>query len=494
MGNKRLLIVIGSLAGILLLSIGIPLLLLGGSDPDQAFSASIPGDDPDRPNPTRVITQAPVASIPEGNCTYPLEFWVERPTEWPEQVTAGEIVFSREEMVEIFLDTGEDPGLMVLKHLYTTFLNILHGADMSSVDEVILDANTWLSLNPPGSLLSEFNLRRGRELAALLEGYNNGVFGPGLCPDAPIIEELTTEEESAGSESLALLLTNTPDTDTTSSRDANVQNTPVPTAAVRTVQPAAPTSSPEPVIQPSPLSTNTPPPPAPADPLPTSTPQPTQPVITIAPAPTNTPAPTSTLTPTLLPTNTPLPTLTPSNPPPPTNTPVPTMTPTQSLLSDGVCTGTIGAVTLDELTVPSGASCSLNGTTINGNIDVEGGATLVANSISASGNLRGRSVSRVEVLSGSYIGGNLRVDFGGSARVASTTINGNLTLESNGGGLEISGNQVGGNVEINMNTGGVSIINNYIGGNLKCQSNSPPPTGGSNTVEGNLEGQCAGLN
>jgi hypothetical protein len=493
MQKRRLLIVIGSLIVIFSLGFGIPLLFLNNQE-DQAFisagssarqSASEPGL-----IQTREVVSAP-ASVSEANCTYPLEYWIERPASWPENVMIGETSYSREEMLAIFKAEETEQAYVLLRGMYTAFLNVLHGADLTSVEEVILDANTWLSLNPPGSPLSEFNLRRGAELASLLEGFNNGVFGPGACPDAPVPSE-TTSGEQVGVPEVAMLPSVTPTPGTVSQQGGTGESasSPGPTVVVQPVQPPAPTNPPPPPpTNPPPQPTDPPPPPPPTDtptPLPTNPPPP-PPTDTPVPTllPTSTPAPTNTPVPTQAPTNTPLPTL-----PLPTNTAVPTLPPPPQ---DGVCTGTIGSVTLDKLTVPAGASCILNGTTIEGNIDVYAGASLVANSISASGNLSGMSANWIEVLSGSYIGGNLRVEYGGSARIAASSINGNLRFEENGGGLEASGNQIGGNFEVEDNTGGVVITNNYINGNLKCEDNSPPPSGGGNTVGGNLEGQCTGL-
>ena len=41
------------------------------------------------------------------------------------------------------------------------------------------------------------------------------------------------------------------------------------------------------------------------------------------------------------------------------------------------CRGTIGAVTVDNLRVPQGATCTLNGTHVKGTVKVQRGATLV---------------------------------------------------------------------------------------------------------------------
>ena len=45
------------------------------------------------------------------------------------------------------------------------------------------------------------------------------------------------------------------------------------------------------------------------------------------------------------------------------------------------CRGSLGAITVDNLRVPEGATCTLNGTSIKGTLKVEKGATLVASGI-----------------------------------------------------------------------------------------------------------------
>ncbi|MBA3951788.1 MAG: hypothetical protein H0X57_07910, partial [Rubrobacter sp.] len=49
------------------------------------------------------------------------------------------------------------------------------------------------------------------------------------------------------------------------------------------------------------------------------------------------------------------------------------------------CRGTIGPTTVDNLRVPQGASCTLNGTRVEGTVKVERKATLVANTIRVKG-------------------------------------------------------------------------------------------------------------
>jgi hypothetical protein len=45
------------------------------------------------------------------------------------------------------------------------------------------------------------------------------------------------------------------------------------------------------------------------------------------------------------------------------------------------CRGSIGAVTLDNVRVPAGATCTLTGTVLKGTLKVEKGATLYASRV-----------------------------------------------------------------------------------------------------------------
>jgi hypothetical protein len=167
-----------------------------------------------------------------------------------------------------------------------------------------------------------------------------------------------------------------------------------------------------------------------------------------------------------------------------------------AMADDTVCTGTIGKVTVDNLIVPNGRSCTLNGTRVEGNIIVSTGATLTAKGVDVDGNVQAegaRSV-RVLVLGGarSFVGGGVQIEQGGSARIDRVDIDGDLQLFQNRGFLRVTGNDVGGNLQANQNTGGLNIANNIIAENLQCAANNPPPTGGGNTA-GDTEDQCANL-
>ena len=158
-----------------------------------------------------------------------------------------------------------------------------------------------------------------------------------------------------------------------------------------------------------------------------------------------------------------------------------------------VCRGTLGNRTVDNLRVPQGASCTLNGTTVQGTVKVERRARLVANDVRVIGNVQAENARRVVVRAGSRIGGSVQIVQGGSARVARSRVNGDILYDENRRALYVLRNRVGGDVQAFQNTGGVEIRRNRIDGNLQCKANSPPPVGGNNIVQGNKEDQCSQL-
>ena len=166
-----------------------------------------------------------------------------------------------------------------------------------------------------------------------------------------------------------------------------------------------------------------------------------------------------------------------------------------ALAEERVCRGTIGATTVDNLKVPQGASCTLNGTRVEGTVKVERNARLSASGIRVKGNVQSEGFKNILLRQGSVVVGSVQLENGlrdGSGRVLNTRINGDLQYFSNRAKMVARGNTILANLQANQNTGGLVIENNRIAENLQCQSNNPRPTGGGNTA-GNKEGQCARL-
>jgi hypothetical protein len=168
-------------------------------------------------------------------------------------------------------------------------------------------------------------------------------------------------------------------------------------------------------------------------------------------------------------------------------------TATPATAEERVCRGSLGAVTVDNLRVPDGATCRLTGTYVKGTVKVESRATLVADGIRVVGNVQAEDATRVVVRAGSRVGGSVQIVQGGSARIVRTTVNGDILFDDQGRALAAIRNTVGGNIQAFQNTGGVEISFNRVDGNLQCKENAPRPTGGGNIVDGSKEDQCRNL-
>jgi hypothetical protein len=136
------------------------------------------------------------------------------------------------------------------------------------------------------------------------------------------------------------------------------------------------------------------------------------------------------------------------------------------------CRGKMGAVTVDNLRVPQGATCRLSGTRIKGTLQVQRGATLKAARIRVVGNIQAEGAANVNVVS-SRIGGSIQVVQGRNSR--------------------FTRNSVKHDVQYFENRGVVVIARNRIDGNLQCKENRRQPTGGGNRVQGVKDDQCARL-
>jgi hypothetical protein len=143
-----------------------------------------------------------------------------------------------------------------------------------------------------------------------------------------------------------------------------------------------------------------------------------------------------------------------------------------AMAEERTCRGTLNAVMVDNLRVPKGAKCTLNGTTVKGTVKVGRGATLKASGIRVNGNVQAEGAAKVSVTA-SGVGGSVQIVRGQSSK--------------------LKRNSVKGDVQYFGNRGTIAITENRINGNLQCKANSLGPTGGSNVVQGNKEDQCAGL-
>lgn len=155
------------------------------------------------------------------------------------------------------------------------------------------------------------------------------------------------------------------------------------------------------------------------------------------------------------------------------------------------CVGSLEAITVENLQVPEGGTCSLMGTRVSGNIKVESGAVLVASNVVVDGDIQAEDAVLVQVTGGSVIGGNIQVKQSRSAIVRDTQVGGDLQLEENTAALVSQNNVIGGNLQAFENSGPLRVFGNSIDGNLQCKENRPVPIGENNRVSGDKEDQCA---
>jgi len=157
---------------------------------------------------------------------------------------------------------------------------------------------------------------------------------------------------------------------------------------------------------------------------------------------------------------------------------------------DFVCRSAISGNTYENVVVPDFATCTLDGTTVNGNINVGTGSTLIASDVFVDGNVQAEGSTKVTVQENSTVIGDIQVKQGGAAFVDRVNVDGDIQFESNTSDLNASRNVVGGNIQVFSNSGGASITDNRIDGNLQCKSNYPPPIGARNQAA-SLEDQCS---
>ncbi len=160
---------------------------------------------------------------------------------------------------------------------------------------------------------------------------------------------------------------------------------------------------------------------------------------------------------------------------------------------DVYCPPDLGAVTIDGNVLIT-AACRMEGTTVEGNILLYAGGSLVARGLDVDGNVQGEDADYVDIMESS-IDGSVQLErlVGDASNLTSNLVNGNIQLDDNRTRLEVLDNTVGGDIQAFDNSGGVVIADNVVDGNLQCKANAPAPVGSNNRVSGNMEDQCADL-
>ncbi len=163
---------------------------------------------------------------------------------------------------------------------------------------------------------------------------------------------------------------------------------------------------------------------------------------------------------------------------------------------DRVCRGTLGGISVPgEVVVPSGATCILYGTRVDGDGQVEGsGAVLITGGARINGNVHAEDGGpRYVQVRRSSVLGNVQVKSGGRVAVRHTKVDGNIQLDRSRGQIIVLGNTVDGDIQLFTNSAPAEMRNNDVGGSLQCKQNSPSPVGCSNQVAGDKEDQCRSM-
>jgi len=123
--------------------------------------------------------------VPDLNCTYPVIYWHDHPEAWlVNLVSLGGVVYSQEQALPFLGITDDSPLLDILRaQLLAARLNVLQGADPSIANPLIEEADLVLELSATAEAQQSLDMEHIALLAEALVYYNNGLAGPGLCPD-----------------------------------------------------------------------------------------------------------------------------------------------------------------------------------------------------------------------------------------------------------------------------------------------------------------------
>jgi lysophospholipase L1-like esterase len=163
------------------------------------------------------------------------------------------------------------------------------------------------------------------------------------------------------------------------------------------------------------------------------------------------------------------------------------------------CNGTFSGTFVGNLSVSKGQTCMFLQGGVTGNITQSGG-NLILSGTTVGGNVQVQGGGAFSIGSFTRIVGNLQVqNLPASATpnaLCGMTVNGNLTYQNNAASVEIgtvpacSGNMVGGNLQVGNNTANVGIVGNIVKGNLQVQNDTGQTIVSNNNVAKDL--QCSG--
>jgi hypothetical protein len=120
------------------------------------------------------------------NCTFTLGYWKTHPGAWTvTNLTIGTVNYTAAQLQAILNEPANGNGLLILAHqLIAAKLNILNGADGSTVAATIANADAMIGALVPPPVGSDTLLPSDvSALATTLDNFNMGLIGPGHCGD-----------------------------------------------------------------------------------------------------------------------------------------------------------------------------------------------------------------------------------------------------------------------------------------------------------------------
>jgi hypothetical protein len=182
------------------------------------------------------------------------------------------------------------------------------------------------------------------------------------------------------------------------------------------------------------------------------------------------------------------------------------------------CNGTYNGTFVGNLNVSAGQTCMfvgggvtgnitqtggnlvLSGTTIGGNVQVQGGGTFsITGFARIAGNLQIQNLRASPVqnqVCGASVSGNLTyqnsnapIEIGAAAMCHGNTVGGNLQVGNNLQAVGIVGNMVTGNLQVQNDTGATMVFSNNVAKDLQCSGNATITGSGNTALQ--KQGQCA---
>ncbi len=171
-----------------------------------------------------------------------------------------------------------------------------------------------------------------------------------------------------------------------------------------------------------------------------------------------------------------------------------------ALAGQTVCDRPIRSGTLDNVIVPAGTSCTLEGSVVvEGNVEAHGAADVIIDGIIIHGNIAIEESNGTEItIRGAQVDGNVSLVKNTAdveVQVVDTAVGGNVTLVENEavfifvGSCGRGGNTVASNVTVKNNSGGFVVVNcSHVAGNVTVKHNSGNfnTQVNFNTVDGNV--------